>query len=78
VFLIILSIYFVFVTIIIVGASKSFPKLDDSNLPSISIIVAARNEENNILRCIESLNKLEFPDNKIEIILVEILVVNSE
>jgi len=71
VFLIILSIYFVFVTIIIVGASKSFPKLDDSNLPSISIIVAARNEENNILRCIESLNKLEFPDNKIEIILVD-------
>jgi 1,2-diacylglycerol 3-beta-glucosyltransferase len=71
IFLIILSIYFVFMTIIIIGASKTFPKLDDSQLPSVSIIVAARNEEENILECIESLNKLEFPEGKIEIILAD-------
>jgi len=71
VFLIILSIYFIFTAILIVGASKSFPKLDDSELPTVSIIVAARNEEKNILECIQSLNKLEFPEDKIEIILVD-------
>ncbi|MBU1115822.1 MAG: glycosyltransferase [Bacteroidetes bacterium] len=71
VFLIILSIYFVFTAVVIIGASKTFPKLEDDKLPSVSIIVAARNEEQNILECIESLDKLEFPENKIEIILVD-------
>ncbi len=38
---------------------------------SVSVIVAARNEENDILECIQSLDKLEFPAGKIEIILVD-------
>lgn len=71
VFLIILSIYFIFTVIVIIGASKTFPKLEDDKLPTVSIIVAARNEEKNILECIESLDKLEFPENKLEIILVD-------
>ena len=71
IFLIILSIYFVSTVIVIVGASKSFPKLDETDLPTVSIIVAARNEEENILECILSLNKLEYPENKIQIILVD-------
>jgi cellulose synthase/poly-beta-1,6-N-acetylglucosamine synthase-like glycosyltransferase len=71
IFLSIIATYFVFITVIIVGASKSFEKLDDADLPSVSIIVAARNEENDILECIQSLDKLEFPEEKIEIILVD-------
>ena len=71
VFLIILSIYFIFTAIVIIGASKTFPKLEDANLPSVTVIVAARNEENNILQCIQSLDKLEFPNDKLEIILVD-------
>ena len=71
IFLIILSIYFIFIAIIISGASKTFPILDDSDLPSVSVIVAARNEEHNILECIEALDSLEFPDNKIEIIIAD-------
>jgi len=71
IFLIILSIYFVSIVIVIIGASKSFPQLEEENLPTISVIVAARNEEENILDCIQSLNKLKYPENKIEIILVD-------
>jgi len=61
----------VFIVVIIIGASKSFEKLADSDLPSVSVIVAARNEESDILECIQSLDKLEFPEGKIEIILVD-------
>lgn len=71
IFLIILSIYFISIVIVIIGASKTFPKLDEKDLPSISIVVAARNEEENILDCMQSLNKLEYPENKIQIILVD-------
>jgi len=71
IFLIILSIYFISIFIVIIGASKSFPKLAEEELPSISIIVAARNEEENILECIKSLDSLEYPENRIEIILVD-------
>ncbi len=71
IFLIILSIYFVSTVIVIIGASKTFPKLEEEDLPTISIIVAARNEEENILECIQSLNNLEYPEKKIEIILVD-------
>ena len=70
-FLIILTLYFVSTFIIIGGASKSFPKLDENSLPSISVIVAARNEEENIVDCMESLNNLEFPEGKLEIIIAD-------
>ncbi len=37
--------------------------------PRISILVAARNEADNIMRCLESLNKLEYDEGQIEIII---------
>lgn len=71
IFLIILSIYFITVAVLIVGASKTFPKLDEEDIPTVSIIVAARNEEENILECLKSLDALEFPNDKLEIIIVD-------
>ncbi|MCF6268816.1 MAG: glycosyltransferase [Melioribacteraceae bacterium] len=71
IFLILLSVYFIFIATLIVGASKTFPKLKEEDLPTVSIIVAARNEEDNILDCIKSLDKLEYPEGKIEIILAD-------
>lgn len=64
------ALYFIQTFIFTIGAAKSFPKIPLDKLPSVSVIVAARNEENNILNCMESLNKLEYPEGKIEIILV--------
>jgi cellulose synthase/poly-beta-1,6-N-acetylglucosamine synthase-like glycosyltransferase len=46
------------------------PKLDTSLLPSVTVIVAARNEENNIGQCIESLLRLNYPADKLQIMLV--------
>jgi chlorobactene glucosyltransferase len=40
------------------------------NSPKISIIVPARNEENNIHRCLECLQKIEYPN-------IEIIVIND-
>ena len=40
-----------------------------TDYPMISILVAARNEEENILSCMKSLDALEYPEGKIEIIL---------
>lgn len=71
IFLIFLVLYFIQIVVFIVGATKSYPKLADDDLPCISIIVAARNEENNILACMESLSKIEYPQEKLEIILVD-------
>ncbi len=39
--------------------------------PRISIVVAARNEENNIEKCIQSLLKQTYPNNSYEIIIVD-------
>ncbi|GJQ62181.1 MAG: glycosyl transferase [Melioribacteraceae bacterium] len=50
---------------------KKFPKLDEKDLPTVSILVAARNEENNILSCITGLDKLEYPEDKIEIFIID-------
>jgi len=70
IFLTALSLYFIQLVIFTIGASKRFPKIRDEKLPYISIIVAARNEENNILDCMNSLDKLIYPNDKIEIIIV--------
>lgn len=71
IFLILVSGYFILSTALIVGAKKSFPRVEENKLPNISIIVAARNEGKNILSCLESLNKLIYPVNKIEIFIVD-------
>ena len=49
--------------------SLEYP-VDIPNSPQISIIVPARNEEHNIRRCLESLQKIEYPN-------IEFLVLND-
>lgn len=46
------------------------PQIPIEELPFISIIVPARNEEKNIKRCINSLTKLKYPPELMEIIIV--------
>ncbi len=65
-----LCFYFIQVIVFIIGANKKFPRLSQNELPTASIIVAARNEEANIINCLESLNKLEYPADKLQIIIV--------
>lgn len=50
--------------------SLNLKKNSETALPNVSVIVAARNESANIVRCIRSLTGLKYPEGKLEIILV--------
>ena len=63
--------YFIQAVVITIGVRKTFPKLPLNKLPKATVIVAARNEEKNILECLQSLNNLEYPDGKLDIIIVD-------
>lgn len=54
----------------IIGIRKKFPRLQDSELPSATVIVAARNEERNIGECLNALAALEYPEGKLQFIIV--------
>jgi cellulose synthase/poly-beta-1,6-N-acetylglucosamine synthase-like glycosyltransferase len=69
--LILVSGYFIISATLIFGAKKNFPQLTEDKLPSVSIIVAARNEEKNILACLEALDQLIYPEGKLEVIIVD-------
>jgi len=71
IFLIAVSLYFIQTVLFIIGAAKIYPKISEDKLPSISVIVAARNEEDNIHDCLASLNDLNYPEGKIQIIIVD-------
>jgi cellulose synthase/poly-beta-1,6-N-acetylglucosamine synthase-like glycosyltransferase len=71
-----LTILFVFIclqiclliTILNISSSKKKVVFDE-NLPFISILVAARNEKDNIISCLKSLSLLDYPKNKLEILI---------
>lgn len=69
IFITALTFYILQLILFTIGVAKSFPK-DEQQLPTITVIVAARNEEKSILECISSLDNLIYPENKIEIIIV--------
>lgn len=71
IFLIAVSIYFIQSIVFIIGTQKKFPKLNEDELPVATVIVAARNEEDNIINCMNSLDKLIYPKDKLEIIIVD-------
>jgi cellulose synthase/poly-beta-1,6-N-acetylglucosamine synthase-like glycosyltransferase len=71
IFLIIIFVYAVQTLTFIVGSRRKFPRIKEEKLPTVTVIVAARNEEKNILRCLQSLDKLEYPEGKLEIIIVD-------
>lgn len=68
---VIISIYIVMTILVFKSALKKYPQKKLVEYPSISVIVAARNEENNILECVDSLNAMEYPEGKIEIIIID-------
>jgi cellulose synthase/poly-beta-1,6-N-acetylglucosamine synthase-like glycosyltransferase len=70
-FLIIIIAYFIQASLLSIGSKKKFPRINDDSLPTATVIVAARNEEVNIKNCLISLDKLEYPDSKLDIILVD-------
>ncbi|MCX6173320.1 MAG: glycosyltransferase [Ignavibacteriales bacterium] len=70
IFLIGLSLYFIQLVIFTIGTGKKYHKIPEDKYLSATVIVAARNEENNILDCLQSLDNLIYPNGKLEIIIV--------
>lgn len=68
----IIAIYFTLHIIFYAGIKKSgsIVKNDPDFLPLVSVLVAARNEEHNIVNCINSLKKLNYPQDRLQIILI--------
>ncbi len=72
IFIISLTGYFILSFLFTIGVMKEFPRINDkSKLPSATVIVAARNEEDKILRTLISLDKIDYPEGKLEILLVD-------
>ena len=67
----VVALYALQTMVYIIASYKKFMKLPDDQLPTVSVIVAARNEEREILRCLRALDKLEYPYGKLEIIIVD-------
>jgi cellulose synthase/poly-beta-1,6-N-acetylglucosamine synthase-like glycosyltransferase len=44
---------------------------DENYIPTVSVIIPARNEEKNIGRCLDALLKLNYPANKLQIVVVD-------
>ncbi|MEI7812149.1 MAG: glycosyltransferase [Ignavibacteria bacterium] len=70
IFLTAAGIYFIQLFLFLASATKKYTRLGEDKLPSITIIVASRNEESNIGKCLVSLDNLIYPEGKIEIIMV--------
>jgi len=71
IFLVILSGYFLQSVLFVIGTKKKFTKINEDDLPTVSVIVAARNEQDNIERCLKSLDALQYPEGKLEIVIVD-------
>jgi 1,2-diacylglycerol 3-beta-glucosyltransferase len=64
-------VYTVQILLYALAAWRSHYDVDRSYSPSVSIIIAARNEEQNIGRCLDSMARLTYPPHLLEIIVVD-------
>ena len=65
------SLYVLLFCYFILGLFRLKRGRPENQVPSVSVVVAARNEEQTIHRCLESLAKLDYPADKLEVILVD-------
>jgi len=68
-----ISFYALVLLMVAIGLARLAPStpVPDAQLPRISVIVACRNEETDLPVCIEALTRLDFPKDKLEILLVD-------
>jgi len=72
IFLLLVLLYSVLIIYFVIGFTKLKIKSIDtaSELPFISVVIACRNEENNLTYLYKSLKKQDYPEDKFEIIMV--------
>jgi cellulose synthase/poly-beta-1,6-N-acetylglucosamine synthase-like glycosyltransferase len=64
-------VYSVKIVIFGIAAFNARYPSNPSYRPSVSIVIAARNEEKNIRQCLESMVRLSYPTNLLEIVVVD-------
>jgi cellulose synthase/poly-beta-1,6-N-acetylglucosamine synthase-like glycosyltransferase len=69
IFLITTGIYFLVLIFLSLGLTKNFPR--QSYKPFVSVIIAARNEQENIFRCLQSLDNQDYLKTNYEVILAD-------
>ncbi len=69
-FLILALIYFTILHFVFWGLKK-LPLKEKTTFPTVSVVIAARNEEQRILPLLNSLEKLNYPQNSYQIIFVD-------
>lgn len=62
--------YALFVICVSMGVRKRYPTSDKPLLP-VSVLIPARNEESRIRRCLESLLRLDYPRDLLEIVVID-------
>ena len=65
------AIYIIMICVFILGAIYARYPADENYRPIVSVIVAARNEEENIESCLGSLEALEYPAELLDIIIAD-------
>jgi cellulose synthase/poly-beta-1,6-N-acetylglucosamine synthase-like glycosyltransferase len=65
------SLFFIFLFLLIffISYNKKDKPSAEKKFPWVSVLVAARNEENNILNCLRALDTLHYPKDKFEILI---------
>jgi cellulose synthase/poly-beta-1,6-N-acetylglucosamine synthase-like glycosyltransferase len=70
--LVVLSlVYLAQMVLFAIGVWRSRYPADRTRRPSVSIIIAARDEEDNIGRCLESMCNLTYPHEKLEVLVID-------
>jgi len=64
------AIYAIQILLFAIGVRKATYSSDPTYRPSVSIIIAARNEEKNIRACLESISHLTYPTERLEVVVV--------
>lgn len=63
--------YTLFFLVVSIGVLRSRKTRKSSYQPMVSVLVACRNEEKDLKRCVDSLLAQNYPENKLEIILID-------
>lgn len=63
-------LYFVQISIFAVGAHRARYPADTAIRPTVAVIIAARNEAENIRPCLESIARLSYPKDRLEVVVV--------
>ena len=71
IFFIVAVLYEIKILLFYTGARRASHSVDSEAQPSVSVIVAARNEEQNIEACVASLVALDYPEQLLEIVIMD-------